>query len=199
MKRVFLGCAEQPLSNYTAALERLALAVERRHPDGCDALLLPGGGDIDPHRYGRPTRGAREIDPARDACELALFRRFAAAGKPIFGVCRGLQLVNVALGGTLHPHIDGHDRVNGADRVHPVRTDDALLLRLYGARFPVNSAHHQSAARLGDGLRAVAWAEDGTVEALRHETLPILAVQWHPERLGAAGDALLAAFFENNP
>ena len=194
MKKVFLGWPSQPFANYTAALERLGAAVERRNAEACDALLLPGGGDIDPRRYGqRPTR-SQDIDAARDACELALFRRFAAEGKPILGICRGLQLVNVALGGTLCQHIDGHSRADGADRRHLVRTDDALLLSLYGERFPVNSAHHQRAARLGVGLRAAAWAEDGTIEALRHEALPIFAVQWHPERLGAEGSRLLAAF-----
>ena len=194
MKRVFLGWAARPFSNYVAALERLGVAVERREPDGCGALLLPGGGDVDPRLYGQRVTQSEGVDRARDDCELALFRRFAAEGLPILGVCRGMQLVNVALGGTLCQHIDGHSRVDGADRRHLVRTDDAGLLALYGERFTVNSAHHQCVARLGGALRAAAWAEDGTVEALRHETLPILAVQWHPERLGAEGERLLSAF-----
>ena len=195
MKRIFLGWTAQTFPNYVAALRHLGLDVDRERSDDCDALLLPGGADLDPALYGQAVCGAREIDRARDDCELALFRRFADAGKPIFGVCRGLQLINVALGGTLCQHIDGHSRVGGDDRRHIVRTEDALLRALYGERFTVNSAHHQCVARLGEGLRAAAWAEDGTVEALRHESLPVFAVQWHPERLGAEGGRLLSAVF----
>ncbi len=194
MKHVFLGWTEQPFPNYIAALERLGAVVERQNADACDALLLPGGGDIDPCRYGQRVIGATDVDPARDDCEFALFRRFAERGRPILGICRGMQLINVALGGTLCRHIDGHSRVDGADRRHTVCTDDPRLLALYGERFCVNSAHHQCVDRLGVGLRASAWAEDGVVEALRHRTQPIFATQWHPERLGAEGALLLAAF-----
>jgi len=194
MKTVFLGWTAQPFQTYIDALEALGARVERGMPDGCGALLLPGGGDVHPRFYGQELRAATDVDEARDRYELALFRRFAAAGRPVLGVCRGLQLVNVALGGTLRQHVEGHSRIAGADSLHAVRTDDALLRTLYGERFTVNSAHHQAVDRPGAGLRVIARAEDGTVEAVRHESLPILAVQWHPERLGAAGTALLAAF-----
>lgn len=196
MKKVYLGCAGQPLPTYADALRSLGAAAEYASPDGCDALLLPGGGDIHPRFYGRDIAGATGIDEARDERELALFRRFAEQGRPILGVCRGLQLINVACGGTLRRHIDGHSQINGRDTFHAVHSGDALLCGLYGARFTVNSAHHQAADLPGAGLREVAWAEDGTVEALRHKTLPILAVQWHPERLGAEGARLIAAFLE---
>lgn len=195
MIKVFLGWRAQPFPNYAAALRALGAAVEREAPGGCDALLLPGGGDLHPRLYGDVFAGAKEVDEERDACELALFRGFLAAGKPILGVCRGMQLVNVALGGTLRQHIDGHGKIDGADRLHDVRTGDATLRALYGERFTVNSAHHQAVARLGEGLRASAWAEDGVVEALRHTSRPVFAVQWHPERL-AGGEALLRAFLE---
>ena len=191
MEKIFLGWRKLPFPNYTAAIESLGLKLEREEPDGCDALLLPGGGDIHPRFYGGPIGGAKDIDTARDEYELALFRRFIGHGKPIVGICRGLQLVNVALGGTLRQHIEGHSQINGVDRVHDVRTDDRLLRTLYGERFRVNSAHHQAVDRLGAGLRAAAWADDGTIEAVRHETLPIFAVQWHPERFGREGAALL--------
>ena len=195
MTTVFLGWRRLPFQNYLAALRALGLAVERDDPARCDALLLPGGGDIHPRFYGQRDARAADVDEARDEYELALFRRFAEAEKPIFGVCRGLQLINVALGGTLRGHIDGHSQVAGGDTFHDVRSDDPLLRALYGERFRVNSAHHQAAERLGAGLRATAWAEDGTVEAIRHDTLPIFAAQWHPERLGDAGLTLLGAVF----
>ena len=99
------------------------------------------------------------------------------------GICRGAQLINVALGGSLHQDIADHNRIDDTDRIHGSVTDDPVLMSLYGKSFMINSSHHQAADRLGEGLRAVQWSDDGIVEALRHESLPIFAVQWHPERL----------------
>ena len=197
MKKIFLGWQKLPFQNYIDALEALGATVERGEPTHCDALLLPGGADIHPRFYGQELNDAEDIDEARDEYELALFRRFLDAGKPILGICRGMQLINVALGGTLHQHIDGHSRIDGVDRVHTAHTDDALLRELYSERFDVNSAHHQAVDRPGGGLRVIARADDGTVEAVQHETLPILAVQWHPERFGDRGAKLLGAFLES--
>ena len=199
MKTIYLS---QPLPNYLAALDLLDLSAADT-PETADALLLTGGGDIHPRFYGQSIARAADIDEARDLCELSLIRGFTAQQKPIFGICRGLQVINVAFGGTLRQHIDGHGQINGTDRLHETHTDDALLRFLYGTRFTVNSAHHQSVDLLGTSLHAVQWANDGTVEGLRHETLPIFAVQWHPERLcgafarrGAVDGALvLRAFF----
>ena len=196
MKTIFLGWAKQPFTNYITALETLGATVERSMPEKCDALLLPGGGDICPRFYGQEINGATDIDEARDAYELALFWRFLHAGKPIFGICRGAQVINVALGGTLFQHIAGHGQIDGADSAHVVHTSDVALRALYGNCFQVNSAHHQAVDRPGRGLCAVARAEDGTIEALRHESLPVFAVQWHPERLGETGAKLLQAFLK---
>ena len=199
MKTIYLS---QPLPNYLAALALLGLSAADT-PETADALLLTGGGDIHPHFYGQRAAHAADIDETRDLRELALTRTFAAEGKPTFGICRGLQVINVAFGGTLRQHIDGHSQLDGIDRLHETHTDDALLRSLYGTRFTVNSAHHQSIDRLGTDLHAVQWTDDGTVEALRHATLPIFAVQWHPERLCGAfarrdavdGALVLRAFF----
>ena len=199
MKTIYLS---QPLPNYLAALALLGLSAADT-PETADALLLTGGGDIHPRFYAQPIVHAADIDEARDLRELALTRAFAARSTPIFGICRGLQVINVALGGTLRQHIDGHSQLEGIDRLHETHTDDALLRSLYGTRFTANSAHHQGVDRLGANLHAVQWADDGTVEALRHKTLPIFAVQWHPERLCGAferddavdGGLLLEAFF----
>lgn len=179
MKTIYLSV---PLPNYLDALHAAGFSATD-DPAHADALLLPGGGDLHPRLYRQAPAGSADIDEARDARELSLVRVFAAQEKPIFGICRGLQLLNVAFGGTLHQHIDGHSQLAGKDRLHETHTDDPLLRSLYGERFTVNSAHHQSVDRLGSELRAVQWAEGGTVEALRHRTLPIYAVQWHPERL----------------
>lgn len=201
MKKVFLSV---PLPNYLAALARAGAEIVDT-PARAELLLLPGGGDIAPWRYGRPEVGASDIDPTRDERELALLREFVQSGRPVLGICRGLQLVNVFFGGTLHRHIDGHSQCEGRDRLHPVFAEGGTLRALYGARFTVNSAHHQAVEWLGDGLRVLARAEDGTIEALAHEDLPILAVQWHPERLHgevsvpkiADGAAIFALFCGN--
>lgn len=183
MKRLFLYGNAADYPNYCAAFAALNAEVVTDAPERCDALLLPGGADIHPRFYGQEIAGARDIGEARDEAELALARQFIAERRPIFGVCRGLQLINVALGGTLHQHIEHHDAIDEKETVHPVYTDDAFFTALYGPRFHVNSWHHQSIDRLGEGLRPILWADDGCIEAVRHETLPILAVQWHPERL----------------
>lgn len=194
--------------NYAAALAAagglLRFSEDITDAADCDGLLLPGGGDLEPWRYGQNNAASRDLEPRRDAAELALLERFTAAGKPVLGICRGLQAVNVFFGGTLIQDLPGHSAVRGRDRLHAVCTGPGPLARLWGERPMVNSAHHQAADRLGAGLRAVQWAPDGTVEALVHETLPVWAVQWHPERLAgpfsvagtADGGRLLAAFVE---
>lgn len=161
-----------------------------------DALLLPGGGDLEPRRYGRENTASRNLEPERDAAELQLLQEFTCAGKPVLGVCRGLQVINVFFGGTLVQDVPGHAAWEGGDRLHAVRTDGTWAL--WGEGLRVNSAHHQAADRLGGGLRAAQWAEDGVVEALFHRKLPVWAVQWHPERLGdpAPGRRLMGAFLE---
>ena len=149
-------------------------------PDCFGGLLLTGGGDIDPALSNQPDDPRlRPIDVRRDREELALIRAFAAAGKPVLGICRGMQLLNVAFGGTLHAHVDGHE---GA----PHRADlmrGSALARLCGERLLVNSYHHQAVLAVAPGLRAAAHASDGMIEGLEHERLPILGVQWHPERM----------------
>ncbi len=152
-----------------------------------DALLLCGGNDIDPARYGRPLAGSRSLDLERDASEMRLFSAYFEAGKPIFGVCRGMQLVNVALGGTLCQDIESTPvHLSGEDfyAAHPITSEEGCVLdRLYGRRFSVNSSHHQAVEQPGAGLRITARSEEGVIEALEHESRPVLAVQFHPERM----------------
>ena len=152
-----------------------------------DGLLLCGGADLHPSWYGEEIQGSVGIDPERDISDMALARAFIQAGKPILGICRGHQILNVALGGSLHQHISTAQlHLNTpSDAIHPVITrEPGILSRLYGASFTVNSSHHQAIARLGEGLKITQVCSlDGTVEAVEHTQLPILGIQWHPERI----------------
>jgi putative glutamine amidotransferase len=151
-----------------------------------DGLVVSGGPDVDPARYGagrEPDCGPS--DPARDAWELALTRAALDRGVPLLGICRGMQILNVLLGGTLVQHLEGHRGTPGVFGEHPVRpVAGTRLARVLPEPLSVPTYHHQAVARLGEGLVAGAHAEDGTVEALE---LPdaahpfVLAVQWHPE------------------
>lgn len=162
-----------------------------------DGLLITGGGDINPARYGsHPDTTVEGVDDERDEFELALVRNARARRLPTMAICRGLQVVNVALGGTLvqdlpsHSGAHGHD-VTGEGAYEP--HSEALIesgCRIAGiigeGLHTINSIHHQAVERLGDGLRVVGAAPDGTVEAIEHqdESWPLIAVQWHPEFLG---------------
>lgn len=202
-KTVYIWGGPDRFANYRRWLEAAgARAVFGTAAEGqarlWDALLLPGGGDLEPWRYGQENAASRNLEPERDEAELRLVQAFTAAKKPVLGVCRGLQTINVFFGGTLAQDIPGHGAWENADRLHGVRTAPSPLRRLCGEGTAVNSAHHQAADRVGGGLRAVQWAEDGVIEALCHRHLPVWAVQWHPERLGdrALGRRLLGAFLE---
>jgi len=177
--------------NYERALvtagANVRYAATDTAPSACHGLLLPGGGDLHPRHYHAEIINCQGLDEERDALELFLTAQFMAAGKPILGICRGMQILNVALGGTLHQHIEGHSAGEQGDRFHPIYTAaDSVLAQLYGQHFTVNSAHHQAVERLGDGLRAVQWAGE-VIEAAEHVSAPVWAVQWHPERLFEGG------------
>lgn len=191
MKKVFLFGDPAARSNYSQALAALALSpvvtADLAQAAACDALLLPGGGDLDPALFGQKNQGSQAPDPALDQIELQLVRQFT--GKPILGICRGMQVINVAFGGDLIqdlPTAAAH-RWNQADQVHPIAAKpDSFLHKLYGASFSVNSAHHQGVGRLAKGFRAAALAADGVVEAIECPGRRIFGVQWHPERMALA-------------
>ncbi len=157
--------------------------------DDFDGLLLPGGTDIDPMLYGQPNTTSMTPDRDMDALQMQMLDLFVHARKPVFGVCRGLQLINVYFGGTLHQNIATAKEHWGPAKV----TDDQIhtswavkgswLEKLYGERFCVNSHHHQAIDRVGNSLECIQFADDGVVEGICHTTLPIYAVQWHPERI----------------
>ena len=155
--------------------------------DRLDGVLMTGGEDIGPGRYGHePDDALGEVIAQRDEYELAVLDAVTERGLPLLGICRGLQIVNVHAGGTLHQHVPEHAFVDGPpdDLTHEIAcVEGSVVAALYGAIHRVNSLHHQAAAEVGDGLWVTATAPDGGIEALEHEDLPIVTVQWHPEML----------------
>jgi len=156
-------------------------------------LVLTGGEDVAPARYGAaPHPRLGEVDPVRDAAELALIAAARARGLPILAICRGIQILNVALGGTLYQDLDserpGPVPHNDETGRHPIHVEaGSLLERTLGTRAAsVNSRHHQAIRDLAPGLAAVAWADDGVIEGAEPTDAKepwMVAVQWHPEDL----------------
>lgn len=202
---------------YLLALRRAGLEVVVLPPGGVEpdarllaplqGLVLIGGGDVEPHRYGAPRHEkVYGEDPLRDELEIALVREARARDLPLFAICRGAQVVNVALGGTLHPHLPDlpgaglhGDPSTGGGVAHEVRVAEQSRLFTATGRSTLTcwSRHHQGLDRLGEGLVAVGWSTDGLVEAVESEDGWLLGVQWHPEETAQEDpdqQALFAAF-----
>lgn len=170
-----------------------------------DGLLVSGGGDIDPGRYGHRTTASTDIDPDRDGWELALVDAAGTAGLPVLGICRGVQILAVAGGGTLRQHVwgtDDHLHLSNGDETflssghHDVELSGALA-ELYGKdRRTVNSLHHQAIDRVPAGYEVVATAPDGVVEGIASQAA--IGVQWHPERLDLADEQPLFEWLTAN-
>jgi putative glutamine amidotransferase len=166
-----------------------------------DAVLLPGGGDLDPARYGQAVSSDEvyAVDAGQDEFDLAVVRWALGSGVPLLAICRGLQVVNVALGGTLDQDIGASHR----HVLHEVRTaPGSQAAKVLGEQLTASCYHHQRLDRLGVGLDVVARAEDGTIEAVESSAAEgwFLGVQWHPEDTAATDprqqglfDALVAA------
>lgn len=167
-----------------------------------DGLFLPGGEDIDPIHYGAaPHVKLGTTDPERDRTELLLTRWVLRSGMPFLGVCRGIQVLNVACGGSLYQDIEsecptfekhdymppGYDRFRVSHQVHV--EEDSHLVRAVGQQHRVNSMHHQGIDKLGAKLRVVARSADGLPEAIEVPQLPyVVGVQWHPEEMATRDD-----------
>lgn len=187
-------------SNYCRAIIRAggvpvisALGDAEAYADIADGVVFTGSScDIDPKLYGEENRKAASCDPQLDEMELQLFNAFYKRKKPILGICRGVQLLNVALGGTLMqdieeevPGLTVHNLVyQKATEQHPVKAvPGSLFEKLFGQEFLTNSHHHQAVKACGKGLRPAVMTEEGVIEAVEHEELPIFGTQWHPERM----------------
>ena len=177
-----LGWDVVPVASAEVDPEVTAALVDR-----ADAVVVMGGEDVDPSFYGGPVDypGSGHHEPDADRAHIDAVHRCLASGTPLLGICRGLQVLNVALGGTLWQHLPtAHlHRTEGDDHFvsHRVTVIHDGLGDAVDASQPVRCTHHQAVDRLAEGLVVAARAADGVVEAVLHETAPITAVQWHPE------------------
>ncbi|MBQ8831722.1 MAG: gamma-glutamyl-gamma-aminobutyrate hydrolase family protein [Oscillospiraceae bacterium] len=190
--RILISPSVGHAENYIRAVEKAGGEPVAIHSptefEGYDGLLLAGGEDISPELYGEVNEGLSVgMDKAREASDPLAVDAFIKAGKPILGICRGMQALNVIFGGTMIQHLNEkcavHTPENGVDKFHTVKIESGSIIHtLYGEETEVTSSHHQAVKDIADAFVVTAAAPDGTVEAIEHKTLNIVGVQWHPER-----------------
>lgn len=199
MKQIAIVSLHQNLSDYTDMITSLHCCFRIiRDADSlsplCDGLLLPGDRDCAPQLYGQKNKGSRNVFLEEDLLQLSALDCYRRAGRPVLGIGAGMHIINIAFGGSICQHIGcyPHDAVRirrqltfkTFDRRHDTTIREGSMLEaLYGASLLVNSSHHQALDRIGSRLDCVQSAFDGCPEAVLHRSLPIIGVQWHPERL----------------
>lgn len=176
--------------NYEAVLEHLAIpyttTLSVASKTAYDMLLLPGGGDISPDLYHCSNHGSRNIERQKDLAQITLLDNFIRQKKPVLGICKGFQLIQIYFGGTLVQDLTPSDLHyhSQKDILHEVENrEGSFLKKLYGSVCTINSCHHQAVFNPAPGLEILQTAPDHVIEAMRHTALPIWGVQWHPERL----------------
>mgnify|MGYP001114384607 FL=1 len=203
---ILIAGRPEDTKNYENIIKRMGVScfvsIDPAQTDAATHLLLPGGGDITPAFFGQTDHGSHHVDTELDILQFDILSRFTAQKKPVLGICKGLQLINVHFGGDITQHIDTAEthRWVGRDQFHYVFHSDLgrrdFFYQLYGTSAKVNSAHHQAVNRIGRGLVPVCRAGDNVIEGLVHAALPVFAVQWHPERMpDGGGESLFAYFF----
>lgn len=200
MKIAIIG-RKKDTGNYESYLSSLSavplVTLSLGELSSCDAIILPGGGDITPAFFGERNAGSVNIDTELDILQFQALDYAIRRRKPVLGICKGMQVINVAFGGTIIQDLPTslYHKYCGRDQYHDTTIlEGSCLYELYGSSAFVNSAHHQAVGRLGTGLTAIQWCPlDGCVEAVIHEYLPILGLQWHPERLDSTKTTLSGA------
>ncbi len=175
------------LTNYINAIKecnsKVVFSKDIEKSKRCDALVLTGGGDVLPYFYQKNKCCTDKVDINLDILEFTLIKDFVANGRKILGICKGMQLLNVYFGGTLYKNIPYHFSKK-YDLFHTVKIEnDCFLNNLFSSKIIVNSAHRQAVNKLGQNLSALCKSNDDIIEAVKHNTLPIIATQFHPERL----------------
>ncbi|MCD7751238.1 MAG: gamma-glutamyl-gamma-aminobutyrate hydrolase family protein [Lachnospiraceae bacterium] len=201
MLKILICGPFEEVTNYIAAVEKtgmepVALTVLPTQ-DGLDindfaGLILPGGSDIDPAFYGQENHDCRNIRRWLDEAQLHMLDAFVKCKKPVLGICKGAQVINVYFGGTLIQDLPDSEHHKATylnhvrmDAHHPTRilTGTPLSDIYSNDEIITNSAHHQAVDRVAEDLEVCAYSDDGVIEGLHHKSLPILALQWHPERM----------------
>lgn len=195
-KKVLIAGRLEDVENYIFTLKEaglepivaIQLPTEELDVDDFAALLLPGGADVEPSLFGQVNCGSRTIDKELDIAQLKMTDIFVKAQKPILGICKGCQVLNIYFQGNIIQDLKNnvhHQSYQDKAVKHKATTlKNNVFYDLYGSdEIIINSSHHQAVDQLGKGLHVCQYSDDHIVEAIQHETLPILGVQWHPERM----------------
>lgn len=190
--RVLIAGYDKNAKNYVDALSGtgiepiVCLDFKNINVNTFNGLLLPGGSDIDPSFFNQVNTHSRIIDKELDYIQLSILDIFVSAGKPVLGICKGMQIINVYFKGDIIQHIPTayiHEYDNG-DKIHNSNINkNTFLFNIYGKNAYINSAHHQAVGKTGTSLDIIQYSDDGVIEGLSHTSLPIIGLQWHPERM----------------
>lgn len=197
MRKVLIAGRLEDVKNYIYALTKAGVepivSLVLPTPEGYNAddfagLVLPGGNDVDPALFGQENCGSRTIERELDIAQLGIMDIFVSAKKPVLGICKGCQVINIYFKGNIIQDLNNnvhHQAYHGEAVKHGAFTlpGNPLYELFGGGEIIINSSHHQAVDRLGDGLKVCQYSDDNVAEAIMHETLPVLGVQWHPERM----------------
>lgn len=201
LKIAVANSKKKDVDNCVSVLKKLGVTVTVIKQD-CDikkydGLVLPGGYDINPKLYKQKNKASKNIHNKLDRLQYSVLDKFVQEKKPVLGICRGCQMINIYFGGTLNQDIKKHRGKKGSTVKHDTTiVENSVLESLYGRTMKVNSRHHQCIDQQGVNLLTVQRASDGRIEAVEHDELPILGVQWHPEEMGKKGELVINEFLK---